>query len=100
MTDLDSILEVVAKDFAEFTASFDIYCLNNMEQVLGLIYSEGYNQHDNAGLGGLEQYDNEAYHFSDYPGESLFYHLVMVKDAINPQTKISWFLSKNEMVKK
>lgn len=77
MTDLDSILEVVAKDFAEFTASFDIYCLNNMEQVLGLIYSEGYNQHDNAGLGGLEQYENDN-KFSIYPGETLFYHLLQI----------------------
>lgn len=86
----------IVRVLAEPLDAFDIYYMHNQEQILGLLYSKGYNQNDNEGIGGLEQYDNEAYHFSDYPGETMFYHLVMVKSAINPQTKLSWFLSKNK----
>ena len=72
--------------------AFDIYYIHNLEQVQSLIYSKGYNQHDNEGLGSLEQYENGDYFIHDYPGETLFYHLLMVKDAVNPQTKLTWFM--------
>lgn len=74
---LNALLDYVAKDMADFIDSFDLYCVSNMDQVLSLIYSEGYNQHDNAGLGGLEQYENEN-KFAIYPGETLYYHLLQI----------------------
>lgn len=72
-----NLMGYVAKDIADFMAAVDLYCVSNMDQVLSLFYSEGYNQHDNAGLGGLEQYENES-KFAEYPGETLFYHLLLI----------------------
>lgn len=74
---LHNALDFLAKDMAEFIDSFDLYCVQNMDQVLSLFYSKGYNQHDNEGLGGLEQYENES-KFAIYPGETLFYHLLLI----------------------
>jgi hypothetical protein len=66
--------------------------MHNRDEFLNMIYRNGYREQCN---GGEEQYDNEK-DFAEYPGETLFYHLLVVKDAINPQTKLSWFFQQGK----
>ena len=83
----------IIRVLSEPLEAFGIYYMHNLEQIRSLFYGKGYNQYDNEGLGGLEQYENGDHWIHEYPGETLFYHLIMVKDAINPQTKLSWFIN-------
>lgn len=76
------------QSLADGLTCFDIYYTANRDEWQDFIFRRNYNKF---GIGGEEQYDNER-DFAEYPGETLFYHLLMVEDAINPQTKLYWFI--------
>lgn len=78
----------IVRILSESLTSFDMYYVANRDEWQDVLFRNGYNKF---GIGGVEQYDNEGA-FHEYPGETMFYHLQLIKDAINPQSKLSWFL--------